>query len=271
MILTFEGAGLHTGRFFRVTLNTTAHGLSINGRTLSLQKLDGISAQAATRVQTPSGLVWTTEHLLGALAIAHVYDAAIAVQPLEPREKNEELEIPLLDGSAHSFLQALRDVPTRAIIPLTLPHKIEVHRDNAFLVATPCEPAQASIDWTIQFTGGPCGHLALSLSDRAALETVASARTFGFLRDRAALESAGLARGLFSSAVPQTSVAILDETSQDSDEPIRHKVLDFIGDLLLAGQPIAAHFTAYKAGHALHHAWLRALQSALAARNAPKP
>ncbi len=263
MKISFEGAGLHTGRFFRVTLDSHAQNLSLNGRLLTPQNLSGISAHAATVIETQSGSVWTTEHLFAALAIAGIYQAEIQVEPLNPFENIQDLEIPLLDGSALSFVELFKTWEPQVPPSLMLPHEIRIQNGDSFICATPCSPNEASLSLEIDFPDGPKGSLEISLFNRNDLEKLATARTFGFLRDRELLENSGLAKGLFSGAISQNAVLLINKTSPHSlDEPVRHKALDFIGDLMILGRPVAAKFVAYKNGHALHHAWLRAFQAA---------
>ncbi len=92
---------------------------------------------------------------------------------------------------------------------------------------------------------------------------IARARTFGFLKDVEKLQSHGLAQGgSLANAVVFDDFGILNQDGfRYIDECVRHKILDFMGDLALAGKPMIGHFEVHKAGHALHNAFIRQLLS----------
>jgi len=118
------------------------------------------------------------------------------------------------------------------------------------------------VSYTIGFDHPLLRHQALTcrVSAQAFAETIAPARTFGFLREVEMLRRNGLARGgSLDNAVVIGEGGVLNNKLRFEDEFVRHKVLDAIGDLALLGRPLVAHVEAYKAGHALHTAAARKL------------
>ncbi|MGQ0628605.1 MAG: UDP-3-O-acyl-N-acetylglucosamine deacetylase, partial [Phycisphaerales bacterium] len=210
--------------------------------------------------------VQTVEHLMSALAAFGITDALLMV---------EGPEIPILDGSAAPFAAALSqpgvilegagagDGPG----PIVVRERIEVTEGNARIVAEPWPTgfvAVFELDYgpgaplpkqTAEFNVLPGG-----ASAAAYCTEIAPARTFCTEQEAMALRAAGLFGHLTAGDIPVYGAGgMVEGAARFVNEPARHKVLDLIGDLALAGRPIVGRITATRAGHALNHALARAL------------
>ena len=173
-----------------------------------------------------------------------------------------------MDGSAGPFVAAIDQA---GVVALPAPRRytkvlkpIRVEKGDAFGELTPCERG-FRVDVTIDFDHPLIGaqSIALDVEPATFRREVARARTFGFMRDVAKLWSAGYALG---SSLDNTLVVADDrllnpEGLRFADEFVRHKALDAIGDLSLAGAPLLAAFRSVRGGHKLNHAILTALMS----------
>ena len=203
--------------------------------------------------------VFTVEHALAALAGLGVTDALLRLNAHE---------LPIDDGSALAFVQALRAAGLR-----DLPGTLEpLHPTRAITV----EDAGASI--TIEPADAPHYEYHLDFAGRAPIaphtaswdadpddfaRRIAPARTFSFAREVHQMRGLGLFAG-FTAAdllVIDDAGTPIDNAWRSPDEPALHKLLDLIGDLALAGAPICARITARRSGHALNHAAARALRA----------
>jgi len=259
------GIGLHSGKPARLTLRPAPPGCGIVFRRLlpgppveipaRVEHL--VSTRAATVLGRQGARVGTVEHLLAALVGLGVDDLRIDV---------EGEELPALDGSAAGFVALLHRAGLRrqghAVEPLRPRHALELQLGTARGRVLPAE--RLGIAYAIDFPHPALGRQRYELEPvtPAAFEReVATARTFGFLADAEALGAAGLARG----ASLENSVVFGDEAALGPaglrwpDEPVRHKLLDLLGDLALLGRPLAARVEIERGGHALHAALVRAL------------
>ncbi len=174
-------------------------------------------------------------------------------------------EVPIMDGSAEPFVFLIecagtieQDEPRRAIQVL---HPVTVRDGDS--VAT-LEPADGfSIDFGIDFESAAIGrqNFLLDLSPDAFKTDISRARTFGFLHEVEALRNAGLGRGgsLENVVVVDGDEVMNVDGLRFDNEFVRHKVLDCVGDMYLAGGPLFGRFSGVRAGHALHHKLLHAL------------
>ena len=203
----------------------------------------------ATSLMRQGVLISTTEHLLSALIGAGVDNVIVEL---------DNLELPILDGSALPYVEAFENVGIRTqrrrreYIRVLRP--VEVREGNKFIGVYP--GSGYSIKYAIDFPA-PIGQQTASVD--LAAETygtsIAPARTFGYKADEQRLRDMGLIRG----AGPENAI-ILGKNGPENgplrfaDEYVRHKVLDLIGDLALAGRRIEGHVVAERAGHAMHTA-----------------
>jgi UDP-3-O-[3-hydroxymyristoyl] N-acetylglucosamine deacetylase len=170
----------------------------------------------------------------------------------------DNLELPILDGSALPYVQAFLSVGIRAqrrrreTVRVLRP--VEVREGNKFIGVYP--GSGYSIRYTIDFPA-PIGYqtACVDLAAETYGKTIAPARTFGYKADEIKLRDMGLIRG----ASPESTIILTAEGPENGplrfpDEYVRHKILDLIGDLSLTGRRIEGHVVAERAGHAMHTA-----------------
>ena len=254
--IEFAGVGLHSGAPVKMRLLPAPAGSGIVFRRTDLDNFE-IPAIAryvakvsyATSLMRQGVLISTTEHLLSALIGMGVDNVIVEL---------DNLELPILDGSALPYVQAFREsgirIQRRRRETVRVLRSIEVREGDKFIGVYP--GSGYSIEYTIDFPA-PVGHQSASVD--LAAETygmaIAPARTFGYKTDEKRLRDMGLIRG----AGPE-SIIILEPKGpvngplRFADEYVRHKVLDLIGDLALAGRRIEGHVAAERAGHAMHAA-----------------
>jgi UDP-3-O-[3-hydroxymyristoyl] N-acetylglucosamine deacetylase len=208
----------------------------------------------ATSLMRGSVLISTTEHLLSALVGYGVDNVIVEV---------DNLELPILDGSALPYIEAFHAVGLkqqrrrREYIKILKP--VEVREGSKFIGVYP--GAGYGIAYTIDFPQPiGCEHLSIDLELGDYASQIAPARTFGFREDEPMLRNMGLIRG----ATPECAIILTKDGVQNGplrfdDEFVRHKILDLIGDLALAGRRIQGRVIAERAGHAMHTALVQKL------------
>jgi len=259
--IAFHGIGLHSGAQVAIRLIPAPAGSGIVFRRTDLDNFE-IPANGrnvakvsyATSLMRGSVLISTTEHLLSALIGFGVDNVIVEV---------DNLELPILDGSALPYIEAFQHVGLkqqrrkREYIRILKP--VEVRDGGKFIGVYPGSGYR--IDYAIDFPA-PIGSETfrgdLESGDYARL--IAPARTFGFKEDEPMLRDMGLIRG----ASPQCAIILTRHGVQNgplrfADEFVRHKVLDLIGDLALAGRRIQGRVIAERAGHAMHTALVQRL------------
>ena len=217
-----------------------------------------ISTEFATVLGDREGpLVSTAEHVLAALRGMGVDNATIEV---------DGPEVPIMDGSAAAFVAAIDQAgivaqsASRRFIQVLKP--VQVVMGDSFGELRPYAAgfrAEVEIDFANPVIGRQ--KYALDLSSERFRREICRARTFGCMNDVARLWSAGFALGAsFENSVVFDEARLLNtEGLRFSDEPARHKVLDAIGDLALAGLPLLGAYRSVRGGHKLNHAVLTAL------------
>jgi UDP-3-O-[3-hydroxymyristoyl] N-acetylglucosamine deacetylase len=203
----------------------------------------------ATSLMRQGVLISTTEHLLSALIGTGVDNVIVEV---------DNLELPILDGSALPYVEAFKAVGLRTQRRrreyIKVVRAIEVREGDKFIGVYPGNGYR--IDYTIDFPA-PIGRQSTSID--LAAETygsvIAPARTFGYKADEQRLRDMGLIRGAGEeNAIVLGKNGPVNGPLRFEDEYVRHKVLDLIGDLALAGHRIEGHVVAERAGHAMHTA-----------------
>lgn len=215
-----------------------------------------------TALQVGERRLATVEHLLAALAGTGVRQVEIRV---------EGPEVPLLDGSALPWVEAIASVglqalPSQSPRP-TLRQPLTVHGGGGFVTALPS--ADLQLGAAIEFTEPAIGRqvFSLALTPATFVAEIAPARTFGLRSQVEQLRAAGLIRGGgLDNALVCDGPHWLNPPLRYADEPVRHKILDLLGDLALVGLPRAQVF-AFRGSHRLH----TALAAALASEHAPLP
>lgn len=212
----------------------------------------------ATVIGAETATVAVTEHVLAALAGAGIDDCLIELNGPEP---------PLLDGDALSYLELIDRVgvcelpATRESIRVR--RAVEVGGAPASAKLLPADEPQFFFE--IDFPGTAIGHqnFEMALTEETFRKAVAPARTFGFLHQAEELRRAGYARGAsFDNTLVIGDDGLCNpEKQRFQDEFVRHKILDAIGDMKLAGAPVIARFEGRRSSHALNAALLRALFS----------
>jgi UDP-3-O-[3-hydroxymyristoyl] N-acetylglucosamine deacetylase len=254
--LEFSGVGLHSGAPVTLRLLPAPAGSGIVFRRTDLDNFE-IPANGrnvakvsyATSLMRQGVLISTTEHLLSAL-VGMGIDNVIA--------ELDNLELPILDGSAlpyvQAFLRAGIRVQRRRRETVRVLRPVEVRDGKRFIGVYP--GAGYSIRYTIDFPA-PIGYqtACVDLAAETYGKTIAPARTFGYKADEKKLRDMGLIRG----ASPECTIVLTAEGPENGplrfpDEYVRHKILDLIGDLALAGRRIEGHVVAECAGHAMHTA-----------------
>jgi UDP-3-O-[3-hydroxymyristoyl] N-acetylglucosamine deacetylase len=265
-----RGIGLHTGRTIALTLypGEPGTGIVFHRSDLGLDIPARYDLVVETRLCTQIGLpdnpearVGTIEHVMAALAAAGIDDARIEL---------DGPEVPILDGSAAPFLFLIDCAGTveqfgaRRAIEVLRSVRVEDKHGAWAELAPNSEPA-FDVDLTIDFGETAIGRqsLALRISVESFRQELAQARTFTLAEDVARLRAAGLAQGgSLDNAVVVDGPMILNPGGlRQPDEFVRHKLLDVVGDLALAGAPITGRFTGHRSGHALNNQLLLALFS----------
>jgi UDP-3-O-[3-hydroxymyristoyl] N-acetylglucosamine deacetylase len=201
----------------------------------------------------------TVEHLMSACAGLQVDNLIVEV---------DGSEVPILDGSSAPFVQTLMNAgvkeqhaPQRAIHILE-PIEVRMGAKSAALLP-PDDFEGLDLDVTIRFADAAIGvqRRRLHLTPQTFLTDIADARTFGFLADVETLRAAGLGRGasMDNTLVVDAGRVVNPEGLRFDDEFVRHKLLDAVGDLAMAGAPICGRFVADQPGHALNARLVRAL------------
>ena len=203
----------------------------------------------ATSLMRQGVLISTTEHLLSALLGMGIDNIIVEV---------DNLEIPILDGSALPYVQAFRKAGVRRQRRrreyLRVLRSIEVREGDKFIGVYPGDGY--SVSYSIDFPAPiGCQQYTVDLATCGYETEIAPARTFGFREDEQKLRNMGLIRGASEeSVIVLTSHGVQNGTLRFQDEFVRHKVLDLIGDLALVGHHILGHVVAERAGHAMHTA-----------------
>jgi len=248
---TLQGVGLHTGQMCTVTLERLPPG---EGRVFYVNRQPvpaRVSAVRPSRLCTTLAqgdvMIHTVEHLLAALVGLGIADVAIEVSGGE---------VPLLDGSALPWVVLLRDWGTgKPLVAGVVTEPVVVQAGDRFVCALPA--SELTLTYGIDFPDYPAiGRQWLTwIPEREDFGTaIAPARTFGLAGQIAQLQAQGLIRGgsLANALVCDRERGWVNPPLRFADEPVRHKLLDFLGDLGLLGALPRGHFLAYKAGHDLH-------------------
>lgn len=263
---TCSGIGLHSGKPVSVTCHPAPANTGIVFMVETPEGFQrvtlGASAVMATELATTLGngkaSVSTVEHLLAALR-------GLGIDNVEVRAQSE---IPILDGSAAEFAARIAEVGTRhynvyrKVLRVTKP--VELRDGRRYICAYPVNtPGAFRVNYFIDFPHPVIGQQQFSLDvTPAKFQRVATSRTFGFLRDVEYLRSKGLARGgSMDNAIVLDDTRVLNPDGlQRPDEFVRHKVLDFIGDMGMAPLPLQGNFTVACSGHQFNNVFLHKLE-----------
>ena len=204
----------------------------------------------ATSLMKKGVLISTTEHLLSAFIGAGIDNAIVEL---------DNLELPILDGSARPFIEMIRKAGIRrqrkTRLYLRILREIELREGDKFIAVYPADTY--SVSYSINFPHPQIGKqtFCVRLTNGSYLREIAPARTFGLRQDEQAMRNMGLIRGASrENCIVLSPDGIENPPLRFRDEFVRHKVLDLIGDLALIGKQILGSVVADRAGHAMHTA-----------------
>lgn len=249
--MTLHPAGPDTGIVFRRSDRA--------GAEIKAHWRNAVEQPLCTRLDDGEGLsVATIEHLMAALAGVEIDNAVIEL---------DGPEVPVMDGSAAPFVFLIecagiveQDAPRRALKVLK-----PVSVGEPGLSASLAPDDGFSMSFAIDFASGAISRqdITIAVDPESFKSDISRARTFGFLHEVDQMRAAGLARGgsLDNAVVISGDQVLNREGLRYVDEFVRHKVLDALGDLYLAGAPIIGHFRGERSGHALNRRLLEALLS----------
>lgn len=265
-VINATGVGLHTGKKVFLTLRPAPINSGIIFRRIDLKIPVNIIANAEnvgdTRLSTTlvngNVKVSTVEHLLSAFAGLGIDNAYIDVSAAE---------IPIMDGSAGPFVLLIQsagieeqNAPKQYI---RIKRQVQVERGDQWARFEPFNGFKVSfkIDFKHPVFRRSRQSIEIDLTESAFVKEVSRARTFGFMQDMEMLREHQLALGGgLDNALVVGDYRILNEDGlRYEDEFVRHKVLDAVGDLYLAGHPLIGAFVGYKSGHGLNNILVRTL------------
>ncbi|MCQ0092463.1 UDP-3-O-acyl-N-acetylglucosamine deacetylase [Roseovarius sp. M141] len=264
--ISFDGVGLHSGLSARLVIRPAAVDHGIVFRRVDCPAGTGDipalwthvnQTPLCTRLENAHGVqVSTVEHVMAALMGCGIHNALITV---------DGPEVPILDGSSALFVRGILQTglrkqgqPVRALRVL---RAVEVRRGNAWARLTPHDTL--TIEFDIAFDEAAIGvqKKTLNMANGSFVRELASSRTFCRKSDVDAMRASGLALGgsLDNAVVVDGADVLSPGGLRHSDEAVRHKMLDALGDLALAGAPLLGFYQGHLAGHALTNDLLRAL------------
>ena len=251
------GYGLHSGAPVKLRILPAAPGSGVVFRRTDLDdfEVEAISRNVArvsyaTSLMKKGVLISTTEHLLSAFIGLGIDNAIVEL---------DNLELPILDGSAQPFVDLIlqagirRQRRPRSYLRICRP--LELREGGKFIGVYPADTY--SVSYTINFPHPLIRKetFTVDLSDGNYLRDIAAARTFGLRDDEKAMRNMGLIRGAsVENCIVLTRDSVENPPLRFEDEFVRHKVLDLIGDLALLGKQIRGKVVADRAGHAMHTA-----------------
>jgi len=265
--IAINGVGLHSGVNVKIKLIPAEADYGVKFVRTDLKQNNIIHAiwsnvtntQLSTTISNNFGVsVSTVEHLMSALSGLHIDNLRIEI---------DGPEVPIMDGSSKNFVELIDKnsliIQNKKRKIIKIKKKIKVAKDDSSIELAPNN--HFSIDFQIDFPSPLISKQAcqLQLVNGNYKTDIASARTFGFEKDVDKLRSIGLALGgsLNNAVVVGENKILNTEGLRFKDEFVRHKILDSIGDLYLAGAPIQGYFNGNKSGHYLNNLLLKTLFS----------
>jgi UDP-3-O-[3-hydroxymyristoyl] N-acetylglucosamine deacetylase len=252
-----EGIGLHTGYPVKLRLVPAPRNTGIRFRRTDLKNFEIEATRAhvarvsyATTLMKKGVMISTVEHLLSALYGLGVDNLYIEL---------DSMEVPIMDGSGKRFMEEIEkagiEEQPAARRYLLIQEPIEVRHGDKFAGVYPDSVAKAT--YKIDFEHSAIGkqEIEIALTPESYRREIGTARTFGFMADVEYLRRCGLIRGgSLDNAVVLDQSGIVNNHLRFTDEFVRHKLLDLLGDISLVGYPIIGHLFASRAGHAIHTA-----------------
>jgi len=258
--ITIEGIGLHSGDNVKIKLIPANKNEGINfikNNVVIPAKIDfAYSFEYSTTLYKDGVSVRTIEHLMAALyftGIDNVYVELIGE------------ELPILDGSSKGFVERIKEAGINTLneekMYAVLEEPVKVEIEDKFIMAKPSN--EIKITYQANYNNDIIGNKSFTYIpyEKESYEGVYTARTYCFLEEVEYLKKNGLAKGgsLENAVVFHNNQVINEEGLRFEDEPVRHKVLDLIGDLYLLGYPLVAEVYSFKGGHRLNAMFVKTL------------
>ena len=267
-VIRATGVGLHTGDKVLLALRPAPSTTGIIFRRVDLDPVVELPASVAfvgdtrmsTTLERDGASVSTVEHLMSAFAGLGIDNAYVDI---------DAAEVPIMDGSAGPFVfliqsDGMEELPVAKKF-LRVTRKVEIRDGDKWARFEPFEgfKVEFSIDFDHPILNSSCQAACVDFSTTSYLKEISRARTFGFLEDVESLQASGLARGgSLDNAIVMDGFHILNEDGlRYTDEFVKHKILDAIGDLYLLGHSLIGSFSAHKSGHALNNRLLREIKA----------
>lgn len=264
------GQGLFHGVDVKVRLHPAEPGTGIVFRRVDMKNrpevaahVDNVrSAARRTVLASRSGaVVETVEHLMAALAGLQVDNCLVEI---------DAIEVPAVDGSSMPFCEAIlaagliQQSPTRSLLSVEHSQGVNDRAGEQWIEVIPAHDGNATVDYRLDY--GPeavisSQSFSVELTPEAFLRDIAAARTFILQDEVAALQQMGFGRHLTSRdlVVFDADGSVIDNKLRWPDEPVRHKILDCIGDLALSGRIYVGRVVARRSGHKLNHVMAKTL------------
>ncbi len=259
--VTCTGVGLHSGKSVHMSIKPAPENHGIKFRRIDLPSSPDIKAlfkmvvdtSMATVIGSDGAIVSTIEHLMASFAGIGIDNALVEL---------DAHEVPVMDGSAGPFTHLIRQAgictqkaPRYGFI---IKKPIEIAKDGKFVGVYPSD--KFKITCTIDFSHPVIQRQSYSIDvcEESFSREISTARTFGFLHELELMKMHGLARGgsLDNAIVLDEEKVINEKGLRFTDEFVRHKILDCIGDFSLLGMPLSGHVVVEKSGHAFNHEFL---------------
>lgn len=249
------GIGLHKGVPVKLRLEPLEDNSGIvfyrsdKGISIPLKPENVVDTKMATVIGKDGVFLSTIEHLMSAVYAFGIDNLRIVV---------DNDEIPILDGSAISFVMMIKEAGVKELSApkkfIKITKSVEIKDNNKFVRITPSN--NIKFDFEINFEHPLIGRqkYSFNFSTKNYIEEIAKARTFGFLKEVQYLRSIGLALGgSLENAIVLDDKGILNDNLRYPDEFVRHKILDAIGDMSLLGHNFIGSYEAFASGHHLNH------------------
>ena len=264
--VSFQGVGLHSGLPARLTIRPTGADHGIVFRRVDVTEHDRDlparfdvvhQSPLCTRLENGDGVsISTVEHVMAALMGCGIHNALVEV---------DGPEVPILDGSSDAFVRGILSTGIqgldRPVKALRILRPVSVARGEAWARLTPHETLL--IEFGIEFEDAAIGvqKKTLNMSNGSFVRELSTSRTFCRKADVDTMRANGLALGgtLENAVVVDGEKVLSPGGLRHADEAVRHKMLDALGDLALAGAPILGHYQGMRAGHALTNDLLHAV------------
>lgn len=256
--VSWQGVGIHKATMNRVVIHPAPvnHGIQFrvihDGDSVTIPATHQYLCESplCTALHRQGVVLYTVEHLLAAVRALGITNLLIEVTGSE---------VPIGDGSARGWYHMLMNAviqPQHVLQPqIQVLQTIAVGDDQHWCSLSPSD--QFELEYDLEFDHAWIGHqrLSVTLTPEVFDQQLADARTFGFLKDLASLRSqhTALGAGLDNVLVFSDQGVVNPQGMRHPLEPVQHKIVDTIGDLMLAGAPILGKFQGHKSGHALNH------------------